>query len=255
MTCKRSLVQVQYRPSCSLRKGQLPDLKELLKELQATDKELERLTTESEAIPEKISALKDEIQGFRDGFENLKNTLTNSRKDLKLAELNLATQEEALAKYNAQLFSAKTNEEYKAFLKEIETAEKKKAEIEDQIISLMEEIEGEEAEVAKQETEHKQEIAKREAEIKEIEGGKVGLDKQINVLTDKRDRLRGEIPDDTLGIYDRIRESKGTLAVAQILEDERCSACLNPVPTQKVIEASQSENLTFCEYCGRILLV
>jgi predicted nucleic acid-binding Zn-ribbon protein len=233
----------------------VPDLKELLKQLQATDTELQELTTQKEAIPTTIEDLKAQIEKLRSDFQTLKETLTNSKKDVKLAELNLASQEETLARYNAQLFSAKTNEEYKAFLKEIEVSEKKKGLLEDRIIAIMEEIETEETQLGKRESEHKQEIAARETEIVEIQTSESELAENIKKLSDQRDRLREEISKDALAIYDRIYKSKNAIAVAQILEDDRCGACLNPVPAQIAIETSQSDHLTFCEYCGRILVV
>ncbi len=233
----------------------MPDLKELLKALQATDTELQELIAQKEAIPTTIEDLKTQIEKLRSDFETLKETLTNSKKNVKLAELNLASQEETLARYNAQLFSAKTNEEYKAFLKEIENSEKKKGLLEDRIIAIMEEIEAEETQLGKRESEHKHEIAAKKTEIAEIQTSEATIVERIQTLTDKRTRLRNEIPKDSLDAYDRIYKNKGALAVAQILEDDRCGACLNPVPAQIAIETSQTDHLTFCEYCGRILVV
>jgi len=233
----------------------VPDLKELLKELQATDTELHTLTAEREAIPEKIAVLEQEINLLSHRLEEAKQKLTNSRTELKLAELNLTSQEETLAKYNSQLFSAKTNEEYKAFLKEIEIAERKKNEMEDQIIMLMERIEQEEVQLAKRRTEKETEESKKEQEIQAVKASQSQLEARLKEVREKYERLRKELPANILALYDRIKKSKHGLAVARILDANRCSACLNPVPTQQAIEAAHSNTLIFCEYCGRILFV
>lgn len=232
----------------------MSEVKALLKELQAADLELSQLTEKRNHIPAKIEALKKDIDDIRKGFEDLKTRLTDSRKELKLAELNLSSQEEALAKYSSQLYSAKTNEEYKAFLKEIETSERRKGEAEDKIIEIMERIEAQEAELAHEEVAHLEAVADRESEIKEIEQSRGGIEERISFLADKRERLRGEIPKDTLAVYDRIAKGKGHLAVAQVMEDNRCSACLTPIPAQEAIDTLHSERLFLCQYCGRILV-
>lgn len=232
----------------------MPDLKELLSELQATDTHLQKMLTEQEAIPAEIKKLEDAIAELDRRFEETKTALTEARKDLKLAELNLTTQEELVARYNSQLYSAKTNEEYKAFLKEIETAERKKTEAEDRIIELMERIEREETELKKMEEEKGSQQVSFTEDIQKVKAYQAELDEKIKLAQEKYDRLRNELPEDALDLYDRIKNGKQGLAVATMLEGNRCSGCLNPVPDQRAIEAGHSEHLVFCEYCGRILI-
>ncbi len=232
----------------------MPEVKQLLKELQSTDSELFSLTVSKNAIPKKIDKLKQVIEDIKARFENLKTSVINAKKELKLTELELASKEEAVAKYNSQLYSAKTNEEYKAFLREIETAEKKKSEIEDKIIAIMEKIEAEQAQLKHREAEHEAEIAEQQKEIKEIETEFTELEKKCKIMAEKRERLRSELTPEVLAIYDRIHKNKASIAVAYILEDNRCSACLNPIPAQQVIEIAHTKVLQFCEYCGRILI-
>jgi uncharacterized protein len=232
----------------------VPDLKEILKELQATDTELHDLIGAKERIPHIVEGLEAEISELKRRFEETKAALTDARKGLKMAELNLATHEEAIGKYNSQLYSAKTNEEYKAFLKEIETAEAKKKEAEDRIIEIMEKIEAEEAELVTRENSLKTDEKTKLAEIQEVKASLASLEEEIKKINDKYERLRSELPADILSAYDRIKQKKDGIAVASIKDGDRCSACLNPVPAQNVIEAAHSDSLIYCEYCGRILL-
>ncbi|MBN2378627.1 hypothetical protein JXM67_02345 [candidate division WOR-3 bacterium] len=232
----------------------MSELKELLKELQATDTELHAQIKRKEEIPKKIGQLEAEIAELHRRFDETKNSLTESRKELKFVEMNLNSQEELVNKYNSQLYSAKTNEEYKAFLKEIETANRKKTEFEDQIIGIMERIEQEEAELKKRETERDENETKMREEIKQVQSKEAELEEKLVKIRDKYERLRNEMPEDMIEIYDRIRKNKSGIAVAQVQDGVRCSVCLNPVPAQEAIEAAHTERLIFCEYCGRILL-
>lgn len=254
MTCKGSQVQVLYRPLLKAGQGPVSEAKELLKQLQSTDKNIHELQTQLEAIPKKVETLEKEIERLYKMIEDSKQSLVNAQKELKLSELNLKSQEEAVAKYNSQLFSARTNEEYKAFLKEIETAETRKKETEDQIIEWMEKIEEIDADIARRQSEIKTEEGTKRAEIEQEKARQADLEKQIKEEQEKRESLRGKTPAGMLSVYDRIGKSKGIIAAALVLDDNRCSGCLNPIPAQKAIEAEHSEEISFCEYCGRILL-
>lgn len=232
----------------------MPEEKRLLKQLQSSDTKLHELQTQHDAIPKKIKALETEIETLRHGIEELKASRITAQKELKTAELNLGTQEEAVGKYNSQLFSARTNEEYKVFLKEIETAEKNKKAFEDKIIEWMETIERIDKEIVAKEAELKREETAKHSEIESEKAKGAGLEQEIKEEKEKRENFRKAVPTNILAIYDRIQKNKGVLAAALILEGNRCSGCFNLVPDQKAIEAEHSSELSFCEYCGRILI-
>ncbi|MGQ9707297.1 MAG: zinc ribbon domain-containing protein [bacterium] len=224
-----------------------------LRALQEIDIELKNLNERLTELPRRVQELNRIIESARVALETRKQALPEHKKQYKLTEVDLRSTEEKIATYSVQLYSAKTNEQYKAFIREIETQKKLKIEIEDKMIALMEEIDRLEKEIKEQEkafVETESEIKKRlmvlEKERQEM----------VNAI-DEREKRRAEIamllPPELLRRYDRIRVSKGGLAVTST-EHERCNGCLSPIPPQRLLEIARQDKLYLCEACGRILV-
>ena len=221
--------------------------------LQQIDNELSTLSVKNQEIPKKISGLKLTIKNVQDELDKEKNHFLELKKQYKLIELEQKAVDEKIAQYSVQLYQAKTNEQYKAFLKEIESQKLAKNNIEDQMLQNLEESETVEKkigilakELAEIETETQNKISALEQDEKEIQ-------KAIKIRIDERRLIVDNLTKDILMVYERIRKGKGGLAVA-IVEAERCNGCLNPIPPQTVLEIQKGERLYFCDYCGRILV-
>ncbi len=221
--------------------------------LQQVDSELKTLRARLEGIPERIAGLKKAAADLRSGLESARTGIVEHRKQYKLAEVELRNAEEKINSYSVQLYSAKTNEQYKAFLKEIETQKKLKSEIEDRMILLMEETEeldkqarAAEKRLAEVEADTARKVAMLEAEEKEVRAA-------VAERETLRERLIAELPADILRRYERIHASKAGVAVSVIRKD-RCSGCLSPIPPQRIVEIERADRLYICEACGRIII-
>lgn len=226
---------------------------EQLRALQTADSELATLSTRLDEAPKRISRLTRASEQAKSQLEATRSRITEHRKQYKLAEVELKSAEERINTYSVQLYSAKTNEQYKAFLKEIETQKKLRSTIEDRMIALMEETEalerrrGEsEKETARIDGETGQKVAVLESELRELEAA-------VTERQKLRQELVESIPPNTVKLYERIRKSKAGLAVVTT-RNERCDGCLNPIPPQRLIEVDGGKRIYTCEACGRILL-
>ncbi len=222
--------------------------------LQQLDLELKTLTGKLETIPARIESLKKMTLEARQEFEQTKQAVVERRKQYKLAEVELKAAEDKINGYSVQLYSAKTNEQYKAFLKEIEAQKKLKNAVEDRMIALMEETEAldqkaraGERQVAELETEHQDKIKLLEAEQAELVSA-------IEQRRAQRTQIAESLPPDLLKRYERVKASKSGVAVAPIRK-ERCSGCLSPIPAQRIVEIDREDRVYICEACGRILVV
>lgn len=79
------------------------------------------------------------------------------------------------------------------------------------------------------------------------------LEDRLEQLAAARAALLPSIPPGDLGVYRSLRERKGGLAVARVL-DGACVGCGMEVPSARFQEA-MGEALVFCGNCERILLV
>jgi predicted nucleic acid-binding Zn-ribbon protein len=222
--------------------------------LQQIDSELKTLGEKIKQVPDRIKDLKTAAETIKAELDAARGDIIEHKKQYKLAEVDLKATEEKIGGYSVQLYSAKTNEQYKAFLKEIETQKKTKNGIEDRMIVLMEETEALDRKVKANETKSAELDIETTRKVQLLETEHSELEAAINIRLEQRATLAATIPPDLVKRYERIKVSKAGIAVA-VVRKERCSACLSPVPAQRVLEVDRQDRVYNCEACGRILIV
>jgi len=221
--------------------------------LQVLDNEIDVLSRQAEKIPHDIETLRFQVTTLHQGIEKTKQHLLELKKEYKLAEVDLKASEDKISQYSVQLYSAKTNEQYKAFLNEIEAQKRSKAELEERMIAILEETETTEGSIKIHQSELEQAERNARSEIENLEATKRTLDQEIKSRGEERANIISQLHKEFLRIYERIKTGKGGIAVVGIT-DERCGGCLTPLPPQLVEEVHKQDRLIFCEYCGRILI-
>jgi uncharacterized protein len=222
--------------------------------LQQLDTELRTLTEKLSHIPSRVNDLKKAAAAIKAEMDQAKVDIIEHKKQYKLCEVELKGTEEKVAGYSVQLYSAKTNEQYKAFLKEIEAQKKQKNSIEDRMIVLMEETEALDRKVKENEKESAELDSETTRKVEMLENEQMELEAAIAVRKQQRETTAAAIPAELLKRYERVRASKGGIAVATVRK-ERCSGCLSPIPAQRILEVDRQDHLYLCEACGRILIV
>jgi len=227
---------------------------ELLWALQQLDTELRTLSEKLSQIPSRVNDLKKTAAAIKAELDQAKIDIIEHKKQYKLCEVELKSTEEKAAGYSVQLYSAKTNEQYKAFLKEIEGQKKQKNSIEDRMIVLMEETEALDRKVKANEKESAELDSETTRKVEMLENEQKELEAAIATRQQQRETTAAAIPDELLKRYERVRANKGGIAVATVRK-ERCSGCLSPIPAQRIVEVDRQDRLYLCEACGRILIV
>ena len=222
--------------------------------LQQLDTELRTLSDKLNQIPGRVSDLKKAAAAIKTALDQAKVDIVEHKKQYKLSEVELKSTEEKVNGYSVQLYSAKTNEQYKAFLKEIETQKKLKNGVEDRMIVLMEETEALDRKVKENEKNSAELDAETARKVQMLESEQQELEAAIAVRRELRETTAASVPPDLLKRYERVRTSKGGIAVATVRK-ERCSGCMSPIPAQRILEVDRQDHLYLCEACGRILIV
>jgi len=222
--------------------------------LQQLDTELRTLGEKLSQIPSRVNDLKKTAATIKAELDQAKTDILEHKKQAKLCEVELKGTEEKIAGYSVQLYSAKTNEQYKAFLKEIDTQKKQKNSIEDRMIVLMEETEALDRKVKGNEKQSAELESETTRKVEMLENEKKELEEAIASRQQQRETTAAEIPAELLKRYERVRASKGGIAVATVRK-ERCSGCMSPIPAQRILEVDRQDRLYLCEACGRILIV
>lgn len=224
----------------------------LLIKIQECDSELVKLSAKKKTLPENIEKLNQEFSAFEDGikknklkYDELKSR--HSENETKIKKIN-----ESIVKTKERMLEVKNNKEYQAMLKEIETAESSRGEVETSIISILEELDKLAVLVKKDEEILKQNRDKYEQEKKTIEDDLNAVDSDVVNWEQKRIELQKNIPDDLIARYERIRKRNKGIGVTSVWKAV-CNGCHMNIPPQLYNEVQRSEELFSCPNCNRII--
>ena len=199
------------------------DLKGVV-EVQQLDQQVAELTVLIDSLPTQIQTLQAQLDNFIHAHEERKKRLTANLKERKELEGEVKVIQEKITKHKDQLYQVKTNEQYKAMLKEIEGEEGEIRKIEDQILEKM--IESEEIQKHVQEAAARLEGEKARvaAEIKRLEDERQKDIDERQGLETQRKELAASLSESVLALYERIRTYRASPAVAEV-RDGLCTAC------------------------------
>src|ERR1035437_7441951 len=96
-----------------------PSLK-LLIEIQQLDNVIRDLETEIQSLPRKVVAIESQLASHIAQVESGKAKVAENQRSRRKREIDIASFREKISNHQDQMLEVKTNEQYKAFLHEIE---------------------------------------------------------------------------------------------------------------------------------------
>jgi predicted nucleic acid-binding Zn-ribbon protein len=224
----------------------------LLIGLQECDAQLVKLAAKKTRLPEKIQVMENDFQAYRENIAQ--NKLKQDELKARRAEYEAAIKKigDGMVKTKERLLEVKNNKEYQAMLKEIETAEKTRGEMETRIIALMEDMDQLSVLVKKDDEALEEEARKHEQEKKIIEDDLSAVDVDTASWTQKRTELQKKIPADLLSRYERVKKRNNGVGVISVWKAV-CSGCHMNIPPQLYNELQRSDDLLSCPNCNRIM--
>ncbi|HZT69472.1 MAG TPA: C4-type zinc ribbon domain-containing protein [Terriglobia bacterium] len=227
------------------------DLKRLI-DLQRLDQEIAELSSQIEAFPSQIQAIEKQLNDFIHAHEERQRHLSANQKERRDLEGEIQLIRQKISKHKDQLYQVKTNEQYRAMLKEIEGEEENIRRIEDRILEKM--IESEELQKLVKEA-----AGRLDSEKARVAAEKIRLEAAAKASADERDRLAqerrelaGKLNQDVLARYERVRRGRGGLALAEV-RDGKCMGCNVLLRPQLYYDVRAGEGIYECENCARIL--
>lgn len=230
----------------------MADQLELLKQLQALDAELFRLRRAEEEKPRETEEAKAHLRAQEAKMKAAEEHLKSLQLAHKEKEMELQTREANVKKLQGQLFQVKTNKEYAAMQREIDSLKADNSLLEEDILKI---LEGMDTATRQRQQEHarlgeeQRRFAATQQRIEQELGQIVG---QIEQLERARAELVPDVPSPTLAIYERILELREGLALVPLL-NESCGGCHRRLPPQVLNEVYLKAKLVMCESCNRIL--
>lgn len=220
--------------------------------LQALDLRIAELKELQRKTPEIIHAAEAPLREATGLLAEAKASLDVLLKERRDRERDLEAQEAHIEKLKARQSELKTNKEYQAHLFELELGNKKKGEIEEQILLYMERVEARQQDVRR--------VQARVADAERVfgqekSGQETRAADQVKELADLEEKHRAvaiAVEKDLLALYTKLKAVRKDLALAPV-RDGICFGCRLQLPPQLVTAVKRSDELQTCSYCHRIL--
>jgi predicted nucleic acid-binding Zn-ribbon protein len=224
----------------------------LLIQLQEIDKNIRSLTEQKSRLPELLASLERRRSANQEQIEAAKEALQTAQKNKRDRDKDLEADVQKVEKLKARTSEIKTNKEYQALLKEIESAEQENKKVEDEILSLMEKIDAAGAQITAAETRAREEEAAIAAEQKQHEADFARVAEELKEVERGRQELIGRVQPAILTHYQNLLATKGGVAMAEA-RFESCSGCYMSIPPQVFVNVKKNESIITCPNCHRIL--
>jgi len=228
-----------------------PDLKTLI-ELQQVDRSISELTSKIDSSPLEIQALQAQIHEFTRDLDESKSRLSANQKERRDLEGDLQTIRAKISKHKDQLYEVKTNEQYRAMLKEIEGEEENIRKVEDRILEKMVEAEQIDKLIREASGRLDSEKARVQNEVSRLEALRRESERARNQSQARREELAKALSEETLGLYEKLRKARNGMALAEV-RDGLCTGCHVRLRPQAYNDVRSSDLLLTCETCSRIL--
>ncbi len=202
--------------------------------------------------PRRLMQMEDELGTVREKIEKEKEIIEELEKERRKKEKELEVEKDKIKKLEVRLYDVKTNKEYQALLKEIESAKEANDRTEEDVLVLMDKVEDLKKDFEGSTVQLKKLEKESEIERAEIEKETRSMDEVIAKLTTERDNLLSVVNDNLRTIYGILREKRGGIAVTNVKHGV-CLGCNMNIPPQLFIEVTKNKQLIQCPSCNRIL--
>jgi len=220
--------------------------------IQECDSQLVKLSGKKKLLPESIEKLNREFSMFEDSIKKNKVSHDEIKARRTENENKIKKINENIVKTKERMLEVKNNKEYQAMLKEIETAESSRNQVESEIIALLEELDKLAVLVRKDEEILHQGKQKYEQDKKTLEDDLNAVDSDVAAWEQKRVALQQNVSAELMSRYERIKKRNKGIGVTFVWKAV-CNGCHMNIPPQLYNEVQRSEELFSCPNCNRII--
>lgn len=232
----------------------MKDLLEDLIALQEVEIEIFKAEDGLRELPKEVSEIQSIITARKRSLDSADEEIASYEERKAPLEVELKENQALLDAADARIKRIKTNKEYLAMQREIDLAKKRKADLEEQVLTIMEKIEKKTSERERIRTSFETDKVILDEKMGKLNTLMKELDAVLAEYKGKDDRLRKIVDKSLLSKYDRIKQSKKGLAVVECFEGV-CRGCHMHIQPQLFNELIRGDRLINCPACQRILYV
>lgn len=241
----------------------MPGFLDSVTALQHTLDALERALQRLHGIPDWMQELHDEHASRKAEIDAIVAQIEATDHERRVSEGEADDATEKLKRYQQQINQVSTQREYGALLQEIDTVKRQIEEGEKLALGALDTAEKLGEDLATKREDFRDLDERYGTELEKWEAQKPEVEAEVAELERRVGELRGEIPKNVLGQFDRLHERTGGTALAPIRRVDRtagkgasmwhCGVCNYRVRPQVVVEIRNTGRLLPCESCKRIL--
>ncbi len=225
---------------------------ERLAVLQDIELRVQEMEREKNEIPQSIASLEEELRKDEDKLRAEKAEMEKLGKERRQKEQELEEETDKVKKVESRVFEIKTNKEYQAVLKEIESAKKLNRQREEEILEVLEKLEQGQKRIAGAEKELEGKRKEMERKVSALKQKEASYEQEMAGEVRQKEEKEKEIPAGLLSKYRMLAEKRQGIAVARVAHGA-CQACHMNIRPQLYIELQKQETLILCPNCSRIL--
>lgn len=223
-----------------------------LEQIQKIDLKILEIENKNKDCPAEIEKSQEEVENYKGLLDVLEESVKELEQRKKALEGDIELSEEKIKVWQDQLSQAKSEKEYRAFLKEIDGSKKENGKREEDILEIMEKIEESKNSLKEKEEALSESLNKFEDIRKENKKKMKIMEKELIKINKSRSELANEIKPDFLHKYESVRRGKKRIAVVSA-KDGICLGCHMSLPPQVFIHVLKKDMLVNCPFCRRIL--
>ena len=227
---------------------------EMLEQLQEIDLQIDVLKNSQSGLHGAMNGIEQGLDTAREELAGLQARVAQLEQEKGDLEGLLATEQENIRRSESHMKEIKTNKEFQAIGREIAAARKQAAELEEQILQKIGQIE-----------QFRGESAGRSASLAELEqhtaqrcGGKLAeiaaIQQDIDADLAQREEITKQLPANLIKRYTLLREQRRGQALA-IARDGYCLGCNMNLPPQLYNSLFRGDEMISCPHCQRVLIL
>jgi uncharacterized protein len=226
----------------------------LLDELQQIDLKIDGFNGEKDRLLAEMAQLDTSIEEAEAAISVKNNELMFAEDERIAIDENLIQETENIDRSEQRLKDIKTQKEYQAVSKEITTARKLKAELEEQLAEKLTRLDEQRSEIAalrENLSSLEENITTRKSEVQAaIDSLEGGITQDI---TDREEIVK-ELPASIMRRYSQLREQRRGIAVVEA-RNGSCLGCNMNLPPQLYNTLFRYDELIVCPHCQRMLVL
>jgi predicted nucleic acid-binding Zn-ribbon protein len=227
---------------------------QVLRELQELDQERRKLAQQHQVLDEETGQLHDAVERVQEMVDSLAATIAGRQEERRELVGKLEHERSLTVRAESRLPQIKTQREYLAVLKEVDTAKKQVKDLNDQIAGKDGELEALLADKAEKDGELAALTEQTAARQQAIDTALAAIDAGLAEQGRQRETLTGQLPVAMRKRYDMLIERRNGLAVVEA-RGGACLGCHMHLPPQLFNRLFVAKEVQNCPHCNRLLFL